>query len=137
MIRCIRKHKIKIIFLLAAIVLIGAAYVYAVYHGYLMLNNPSKRQYPIAGVDLSHYQGEVDWSVLSQQDIQFAYIKATEGSSHVDSCFPYNWEEAKKTSLKYGAYHFRIKINFFKFFPFFCYKSFSPSLLYSVNFVKT
>ena len=37
-------------------------------------------RYPVHGVDVSHYQGEIDWEVLSGQDIRFAYIKATEGS---------------------------------------------------------
>ena len=41
----------------------------------------------VRGVDVSHYQGEIDWKVLGQQDIDFAYIKATEGSSHVDEKF--------------------------------------------------
>jgi len=39
----------------------------------------------VSGIDLSHYQGEVDWPVLAQQNIMFAYIKATEGSSHTFS----------------------------------------------------
>ena len=57
-------------------------YGFCIYNGYLLLNNPSKKQYPVSGIDLSHYQGEVDWPVLAQQNIMFAYIKATEGSSH-------------------------------------------------------
>ena len=60
-------------------------YGFCIYNGYLLLNNPSKKQYPVSGIDLSHYQGEVDWPVLAQQNIMFAYIKATEGSSHTFS----------------------------------------------------
>lgn len=63
-------------------------------------------RYPVHGVDVSHYQGEIDWAVLSGQDIRFAYIKATEGSSHVDRQFSQNWSEAEKTDLFTGAYHF-------------------------------
>lgn len=62
--------------------------------------------YPVRGVDISHYQGDVDWPTLADQNLAFAFIKATEGSSHVDSKFEYNWEEAHKTHLKVGAYHF-------------------------------
>ncbi|MBQ8823363.1 MAG: glycosyl hydrolase family 25 [Lachnospiraceae bacterium] len=60
----------------------------------------------VHGVDVSHYQGDIDWVVLQNQDMDFAYIKATEGSSSVDEAFAENWEEAAQTSLKIGAYHF-------------------------------
>lgn len=62
--------------------------------------------YEVHGVDVSHYQGDIDWTVLQSQNIDFAYIKATEGSSSVDEKFVENWEEAEQTFLKVGAYHF-------------------------------
>lgn len=62
--------------------------------------------YPINGVDVSAYQGEIDWEKLASQNIQFAYIKATEGSSFTDSCFHENWDAAWQTDLRVGAYHF-------------------------------
>lgn len=37
---------------------------------------------------------------------EFSFIKATEGSSHVDPRFQYNWEQAQGTELEIGAYHF-------------------------------
>ncbi len=60
----------------------------------------------VKGVDVSAYQGKIDWPTLAGQDIRFAYIKATEGADHEDSRFDENWREARKTSLKVGAYHF-------------------------------
>ena len=83
-----------------------AFYGYAVYCGLIQLNNPSKKRYPVRGVDVSHYQGTIDWPVLAAQDLDFAYIKATEGSSHTDEKFAENWEAAKDTGLRIGAYHF-------------------------------
>lgn len=100
-----KRGKIIILCLAIAIVAIGGC-LYAVYNGYILLNNPSRSKYPIRGVDVSHYQGEIDWVVLASEGIQFAYIKATEGSSHVDDRFVYNLEQAKKTDLLVGAYHF-------------------------------
>lgn len=100
-----RKRNV-ILFTILVIVLCGVSYAICISKGYLFLNNPSPSQHPIAGVDLSHYQGTVDWEILSKEDIQFAYIKATEGSSHVDEQFAGNWKQAGKTSLKVGAYHF-------------------------------
>ena len=79
---------------------------HGVYRGDILLNHPSRSRYPIRGVDVSHYQGEIDWRQLSQEDIHFAYIKATEGSGHQDETFLDNWEAARETSLKIGAYHF-------------------------------
>lgn len=60
----------------------------------------------VKGVDLSAYQGEIDWKLLAKQNIDFAYIKATEGKDYVDEQFKTNWEQSQKTGLKVGAYHF-------------------------------
>ena len=62
--------------------------------------------YEVHGVDVSHYQGLIDWDVLSQQNLDFAFIKATEGSTHVDERFQDNWQAAEQTHLYLGAYHF-------------------------------
>ena len=74
--------------------------------GILLLNNPSHRQYPVRGVDVSAWQGDIDWQALSGQGIQFAYIKATEGSTWKDERFLENWLDAGSTTLAVGAYHF-------------------------------
>jgi lysozyme len=60
----------------------------------------------VQGVDVSHHQGAIDWRTLAQQDIAFAYIKATEGATHVDTRFAENWEQVGSTGLYRGAYHF-------------------------------
>ncbi len=85
-----------------AFALLGAL----LYNGVIHINNPSLREYPVRGVDVSGYQGLIDWDVLASQDIRFAYIKATEGSGMQDEMFKTNWQAATKTSLKVGAYHF-------------------------------
>ena len=61
---------------------------------------------PIHGVDISKWQGEVDWAALRQAGTKFAFIKATEGGDHIDSKFHENWWEAKKAGVPRGAYHF-------------------------------
>ena len=101
-----RKRIISIILSVIILVVMGAVYAYGVYHGYFLLNNPSRRTYPVRGVDVAHYQGEIDWQILAGEGIDFAYMKATEGSSHVDRKFADNWAAAGKTDLKVGAYHF-------------------------------
>ena len=103
-----KSKKVKIIVwsvaavLLCAVIVIGCLLFFGVIH----LNNPDPDDYPVRGVDLSSYQGTVDWDVLAAQNIRFAFIKATEGSSHVDPRFSDNWDAAAKTGLRIGAYHF-------------------------------
>jgi lysozyme len=60
----------------------------------------------VQGVDVSHHQGAIDWRTLAADDIAFAYIKATEGTDHVDARFAFNWREAAAAGLYRGAYHF-------------------------------
>lgn len=92
----------------AAMVLAAAGYIYihGAMKGWFLPNGVWALRYPIHGVDVSHYQGDIDWPVLGGQNITFAYIKATEGSSHTDQRFLENWDEADKNGLYTGAYHF-------------------------------
>ncbi|NEX00309.1 MULTISPECIES: GH25 family lysozyme [Pseudobutyrivibrio] len=92
--------------ILIILIFLSALLALLLYLGIVHINNPSKAKYPVNGVDVSAYQGQVDWDTLSSQDIDFAYIKATEGSTFKDSCFEYNWKEAGETDLRIGAYHF-------------------------------
>lgn len=72
----------------------------------IKINPIFAKGYEVHGVDVSHYQGAIDWEVLSQQNLDFAIIKATEGSTHVDERFLDNWQAAEQTHLALGAYHF-------------------------------
>lgn len=101
-----KKLWLKILIAVAVLMICGITLVVLLWNGVILLNNPSKSKYPVRGVDVSHYQGEIDWQVLASQGIDFAFIKATEGSSFVDDCFDFNFEEARKTKLYVGAYHF-------------------------------
>ena len=58
------------------------------------------------GVDVSSYQADIDMNQLKEQDIQFIYIKATEGSGSQDKRFAENWKNAQDAGLMSGAYHF-------------------------------
>lgn len=60
----------------------------------------------VLGVDVSSYQENVDFSELKKQGVEFAYIKATEGSFHVDSSFKDKWEDALRAGVVAGAYHY-------------------------------
>ncbi len=88
------------------LLLVCAILVMLILSGRVWFNMPSKTRYPVRGVDVSHYQGKIDWEVIAQQDITFAFIKATEGSGTVDECFADNWEASHNAGLYTGAYHF-------------------------------
>jgi len=62
--------------------------------------------YPVKGVDVSHYQGEIDWKALSKSGVHFAYIKATEGANMRDRRFADNWRLSREAGVRRGAYHF-------------------------------
>lgn len=67
--------------------------------------------YEIHGVDISHYQGDIDWDDLRNAmiegcPIRFIMIKATEGSSRVDEKFNDNFYMAREYGYIRGAYHF-------------------------------
>ncbi len=58
------------------------------------------------GVDVSSYQERTDFNKLKDQGVEFAYIKATEGSTHVDPSFRQKWKDAADAGMLVGAYHF-------------------------------
>lgn len=103
----IKSKRMRIVAMIIAFLLLSATVAaILVYNGVILLNDPSKEEYPVRGVDVSSYQGEIEWKTLCSQNIDFAFIKATEGSSFTDPCFPYNYAEAQKYNISVGAYHF-------------------------------
>ncbi|UWU24836.1 glycoside hydrolase family 25 protein (plasmid) [Rhizobium sp. CB3060] len=66
----------------------------------------SPRKLAVHGVDVSRWQGDIDWEKLQAQGANFVYLKATDGGDHLDPMFKKNWRRAKEAGLKRGAYHF-------------------------------
>ena len=67
--------------------------------------------YKVHGIDISHYQGNVNWKMLEQTrqgqfPIQFIFMKATEGGDYLDKRFVANFDSAKAHGFIRGAYHF-------------------------------
>lgn len=67
---------------------------------------PAPRVPLLQGIDVSHHQGTVDWSAVANAGVLFAFAKATEGDSFVDSQFVANWAGMKNAGIIRGAYHF-------------------------------
>jgi lysozyme len=60
----------------------------------------------VLGIDVSHHQGSIDWKAVKKSGIGFAFIKATEGGTVVDSMYAGNWLAMKEAGIVRGAYHF-------------------------------
>lgn len=60
---------------------------------------------PVQGIDVSYFQGDIDWQKVRDAGVHFAFIKATEGGDRVDPKFRDNWRAAKKAGIARGAYH--------------------------------
>jgi GH25 family lysozyme M1 (1,4-beta-N-acetylmuramidase) len=60
----------------------------------------------VLGIDISSYQRTLKWSTWTKKDRDFAYIKATEGTSYKNPYFTSQYSGAKKAGVIRGAYHF-------------------------------
>ncbi len=61
--------------------------------------------YQVHGIDVSHHQ-EIKWSEVKKQDIDFVFMKATEGENLQDEDFCDSWAALNHSEIKRGAYHF-------------------------------
>jgi GH25 family lysozyme M1 (1,4-beta-N-acetylmuramidase) len=61
--------------------------------------------YPITGIDVSSWQGTVDWATVAKT-AKFAYVKATEGTTYLSATFAAQYSGAKAAGLYTGAYAF-------------------------------
>ncbi|WP_299819938.1 GH25 family lysozyme [uncultured Roseibium sp.] len=67
---------------------------------------PDRDDYPLRGIDVSHHQGDIDWSMVAADDVAFVYMKASEGGDFKDGAFQKNWAGAGAAGLARGAYHY-------------------------------
>lgn len=67
--------------------------------------------YDIHGIDISHHQGDINWTKLAESKgtrypIRFIFMKATEGGDFSDKRFQRNFKNARKHGFVRGAYHY-------------------------------
>ena len=60
----------------------------------------------IRGIDVSHYQGVIDWPHVRASGVGFALLKATQGATGTDPTFHRNLDGCRATGIIPGAYHF-------------------------------
>jgi lysozyme len=66
----------------------------------------SASRYAIQGIDISRWQGTIDWRSVRAAGTRFVFMKATEGGDHIDPRFRENWQGARAAGIPTGAYHF-------------------------------
>ena len=60
----------------------------------------------LPGIDVSHYQSEIDWKRVKAFGVKFAFIKATDGVNGVDPNLARNTSGATEAGIPFGLYHF-------------------------------
>ena len=100
------RRTIRIIIVCLSAVMLGIFLFFSLHTGLLRMNYPGKKQFPIRGIDISHHQKVIDWDELHREDIQFVFMKASEGGDFKDTLFIDNWRRADDAGLIRGAYHF-------------------------------
>ena len=60
----------------------------------------------VHGIDVSRFQGPIDWRQARAHGVSFAFIKATEGGDLADPMFRDHWRGAGRAGVPRGAYHF-------------------------------
>ena len=60
----------------------------------------------VDGIDVSHWQGTINWNSVRSSGIQFAFAKATDGTNYVDTKFHQNMAGALAAGMYIGPYHY-------------------------------
>ncbi len=66
--------------------------------------NPHR--HPVHGIDVSKWNGDIDWGKVKASGVSFAFIKATEGKDRFDNRFLEYWRGAHAARIAYAPYHF-------------------------------
>src|SRR5579871_5548852 len=63
-------------------------------------------QSKVKGVDVSEYQGTIDWASVKSAGIGFGIARVSDGAHHSDAYFASNWSGMKKNGIIRGVYQF-------------------------------
>jgi lysozyme len=58
------------------------------------------------GLDVSHWQGTMDWDVVEERDQDFVFVKSSTGAGGVDSRFAENWQGIQTIDIYASVYHY-------------------------------
>jgi GH25 family lysozyme M1 (1,4-beta-N-acetylmuramidase) len=66
----------------------------------------ARRDADLPGIDVSHWQGTIDWSAVAATGQRFVFAKASEGQTYDDPMYAANRAGAGANGILFGAYHF-------------------------------
>lgn len=84
-------------------------FIFTFFSSIYALSSQSELKYK--GIDVSNWQGYIDYNQVKNAGIEIVYIKASQGTTYKDPYFEINYENAKANDLKVGFYHFLTAIN--------------------------
>ena len=65
----------------------------------------------LKGIDVSQWQGDIDWAKVKASGIEFAMIRAGYGQNNIDPKFKYNISECNRLGIPCGIYWFSYALN--------------------------
>ena len=60
----------------------------------------------VRGIDVSRYQGDIDWDAVAADGVEFAFIRVSDGVDYIDEYFEQNWDEAGRAGVMRGVYQY-------------------------------
>lgn len=101
------KKRLKLIVSLATLAIVSFSLSYFYFKKLNRFDTfDESNKYSVRGIDVSHHNPILNWAEIKVQNIHFAYIKATEGITHDDRNYKFNYKLAKDNNVKIGSYHF-------------------------------
>ena len=58
------------------------------------------------GIDLSRHNGTIDFKTVANAGVKYAWIKCTEGTTHVNPGYELKFQKAREAGIQVGGYHF-------------------------------
>lgn len=101
------KQQLKSVICITTLIVVFLSLGYYFYKKNSIANTFDKNtKYSVRGIDVSHHNPILNWIEVKNEGVSFAYIKATEGITHDDRNYPYNYKLAKENGVRIGSYHF-------------------------------
>ena len=109
-----RKKNYGCLIAAAIFTIVAVIFVYRYFNGVVAPELPgvdgiaiNKKKYPITGIDISNHTGRVNFAKIPKEEIDFIYMKASEGVSLKDKRFERNYMKTLNDSeIPFGFYHF-------------------------------
>lgn len=99
-------HKKRLILIILVLLALAATTAFVGWNYIIPNYRPQLKEGEVYGIDVSNHQAALDWKKVAADDIDFVYIKATEGSNFIDQSFDAHWAGAQQAGIATGAYHF-------------------------------